>query len=86
MAQAERHEVEAALRRALDQLPAEDRCILLMRYWQDMSVADIARALSLQQKPLYKRLDKLLGELRRLLTQFGVAPERAMELVNEVAR
>jgi RNA polymerase sigma factor for flagellar operon FliA len=86
VAQAERHEVEAALRRALDQLPAEDRCILLMRYWQDMSVADIARALSLQQKPLYKRLDKLLGELRRLLTQFGVAPERAMELVNEVAR
>lgn len=83
---AERREVEVALRRALDELAVEDRCILLMRYWQDMSVADIARALTLEQKPLYKRIDRLLGDLRRLLMRHGVSAEQAGNLINEVAR
>lgn len=77
----ERHVVESALRAAMGRMPPEDQCILTMRFWQDMSVADVARALQLPQKPLYKRLDRAFGELRRELIKHGISSERARTLV-----
>jgi RNA polymerase sigma factor (sigma-70 family) len=62
-----------ALRAALDALPAEDRLIVQMRYWEGSSVADIARALGLAQKPLYRRLERALATLRRSLEAAGVS-------------
>jgi RNA polymerase sigma factor for flagellar operon FliA len=82
----ERRVVESALRAAVGRMSPEDQCILNMRFWQDMSVADIARALNLPQKPLYKRLDRAFGELRRELTKHGISPERALTLVAEMQR
>jgi RNA polymerase sigma factor for flagellar operon FliA len=62
--------------RALDDVmgtfQAEDRVILQMRYWDARKVPDIARVLHIDQKKLYKRLDKLLGVLRRGLERAGL--------------
>jgi RNA polymerase sigma factor (sigma-70 family) len=69
---AQRRAIEGALRGALDALPAEDRVIVRMRFWEGESVADIARALGLPQKPLYRRLERALAELRRSLEAVGV--------------
>jgi RNA polymerase sigma factor for flagellar operon FliA len=53
-----------ALKEALEQLPDDDRLIIRLHYFESMSVAEIARALALPQKPLYRRLDRLLATLR----------------------
>lgn len=71
-------EQSAMLRRlqeAIDNLPAEDQVVLTLRFWEDMSVADVARVLHLEQKPLYRRLERLLGELRAALERVGVSAE-----------
>jgi RNA polymerase sigma factor for flagellar operon FliA len=81
----ERHAVESALRSAMGRLSPEDQCILTMRFWQDMSVADVARALNVPQKPLYRRLDRAFAELRRELQRSGISSDRAQTLVSGMA-
>jgi RNA polymerase sigma factor for flagellar operon FliA len=80
----ERRIVESAIRAAVGRMSPEDQCILNMRFWQNMSVADVARALHLPQKPLYKRLDRAFNELRRELTKHGISSERARIFVTEL--
>lgn len=58
---------------ALVALDAEDRVILKMRFWYNSKVPDIARQLHLDQKKLYKRLEKLYAVLRRALEQAGLS-------------
>jgi RNA polymerase sigma factor (sigma-70 family) len=55
------------------EMEPEDRLILQMRFWHDMSVPDIARALHLDQKKLYKRFDRLYQMLRRELEKAGIS-------------
>jgi RNA polymerase sigma factor for flagellar operon FliA len=59
-----------ALNRALQELPAEERLLVHMR--MELKVADIARALKKDQKPLYRQLDKTYGKLRESLKQQGI--------------
>ncbi len=80
----ERDDVYGALLRVLARLPAEDRLILRMQYWQGSSVADIARVLQLPQKPLYRRLERLLALLRENLEKEGVRPDRLGPLLDEL--
>lgn len=72
----------AVLRAALQALPAEDQVIMRMRFWDDISVADVARTLRLEQKPLYRRIEAIEMTLRALLTARGVDRERARELLS----
>ena len=69
------------LRSAFAELPAEDQLIMRMRFWDDISVADIARALRLEQKPLYRRIESIESRLRALLTARGLDRERARDLL-----
>jgi RNA polymerase sigma factor for flagellar operon FliA len=69
-----------ALGDALDELPDEDRLVVRLHYMEAMSVADIARGLSLPQKPLYKRLDRSLRLLRHALERAGVTREYVQAL------
>lgn len=62
----------AALERALDALPDEDRLILRLSYEQDFKVADIARYLCLDQKGLYRRIEKIRDRLKDRLQAEGV--------------
>jgi RNA polymerase sigma factor (sigma-70 family) len=59
-----------ALSRALQELPPEDRLLVKMR--TELKVADIARALEKDQKPLYRRLDKAYVKLRKSLERQGI--------------
>jgi RNA polymerase sigma factor (sigma-70 family) len=69
-----------ALDEALGGLPDEDRLVVRLHYMEAMSVADIARGLALPQKPLYKRLDRVLQRLRRELERAGVTREYVQTL------
>jgi RNA polymerase sigma factor (sigma-70 family) len=73
-ATAHRAMLDAALARALGQLSAEDHVIVRLRFWEGLTVADIARALGLAQKALYRRLDRALATLRARLERDGVSP------------
>ena len=72
----------AILRAAVQELAPEDQVIMRMRFWDDISVADIARALRLEQKPLYRRIEAIETRLRAVLSARGVDRERARELLS----
>jgi RNA polymerase sigma factor for flagellar operon FliA len=75
-----------ALQVALRGLTSEDRLILRLRFEHGRSVADVARRLRLEQKPLYDRIARLLARLRSALEQQGVgaaAVRRMLELADE---
>lgn len=61
-----------ALDAAIRALPNEDRVIITLRFDQDTRVIDIARVLGVEQKTLYRRIEKLLRELRASLVSSGV--------------
>jgi RNA polymerase sigma factor for flagellar operon FliA len=64
--------VMASLARAQQSLAPMDRLILKMRFEQRMAVADIARALSLEQRPLYRTVDRIMAAIRERMTQDGI--------------
>jgi RNA polymerase sigma factor (sigma-70 family) len=74
--------ISAALTSALRSLSDQDRVILRLRFQGGLSVADIARALHLEQKSLYRRFDALLRGLRAALETAGIDRAEACELVN----
>lgn len=57
---------------AVRQLPPQDRLIIRMRFEDNVPVVEIARALHLEAKPLYRRIDKLLHTLRTALESAGL--------------
>lgn len=81
----EQHVVMAALAHALDQLQVEDRLILRMRFWEALSVADVARALALPQKSLYRRIERALSTLRAELERAGVSREQTAAIIGELS-
>jgi RNA polymerase sigma factor for flagellar operon FliA len=74
---------ERIIREALKRLSAEDQLLLRLRFWEGLSVADIARSLGLPQKPLYRRLERAMVHARGLLEQAGVSREYAKAVLNE---
>jgi RNA polymerase sigma factor for flagellar operon FliA len=78
---AESRELAETLRALVAELPPEDGLILRMRFWDDTSVADIARALRLEQKPLYRRLVAIEARLRAALEARGINRERVADIL-----
>ncbi|HWK88918.1 MAG TPA: sigma-70 family RNA polymerase sigma factor [Longimicrobium sp.] len=70
---AEREVLVGALQRALGELEAEDALIVRLRYGDGRRVADIARGLGLDQRMLYRRLDRLRDRLRASLEAMGIS-------------
>ncbi|HEY2153749.1 MAG TPA: sigma-70 family RNA polymerase sigma factor [Vicinamibacterales bacterium] len=72
--------VQAALDRVRQTLPPEDGLILKMRFEDAVPVADIARALHLNQKRLYRSIEILLAMLRTRLEAEGISREEVSTL------
>jgi RNA polymerase sigma factor (sigma-70 family) len=72
--------LRAACARACASLRPEERLILRMKF-DDMPVADIARALHLNQKRLYRTIELLLTALRTTLEAEGFAHEEIRALL-----
>jgi RNA polymerase sigma factor for flagellar operon FliA len=70
-----------AVRRALGGMSEEDRALLRFRFGREMSIADISRIMRLPQRPLYRRLESLLGRLRKTLEAEGIDASHAAELI-----
>jgi RNA polymerase sigma factor for flagellar operon FliA len=74
-----RQRVWEALGRAWGKLPDEDRLILKLLFQQGMQAVEVARALHLEQKPLYRRIERLKKSLREELEREGVGRELVAE-------
>src|SRR5688572_11836689 len=70
----------------LESMDAEDRLILQMRFWDALKVPDIARRLHIEQKRVYKRLDRLFGVMRGALERDGVTPRDIANLDRKSTR
>jgi RNA polymerase sigma factor for flagellar operon FliA len=75
--------VEAALAAAMAALSPHERLVLRLRYWDGLSIADVARASGLDQRPLYRSIPRLLQRLRDALDARGVSYERVGWLLEE---
>jgi RNA polymerase sigma factor (sigma-70 family) len=62
-----------ALRALLATLSPREQLLLRLRYEHGATVANIARVLNEEQKPLYRQLDRLLARLRQDLEARGVS-------------
>jgi RNA polymerase sigma factor (sigma-70 family) len=74
--------VSDALTKQFQTFSAEDRLLIRLRFASDMSIADISRMMRLPQRPLYRRLESLLGRLRGTLTSAGIDRATAVSLVD----
>lgn len=77
-----RRRVYAALQRAIADLSPEDR--LLIQMWTELKVADIARIRGVEQKPLYRRIEKILKTLRKALERQGVRRQDVEEVLGSL--
>ena len=74
--------IAAAVDHLLETMEPEDRLILQLRFWQALKVPDIAQRLQIEQKKLYKRLDRLFLAMRRALEEAGVGKSEIGTLLN----
>lgn len=82
-ADSRRAEMMRALETALEQLEPEDRLIVQMHFAEGHTVANVARALRLEQKPLYRRIERLRVRLRTLLESAGFGEDDVRGLLDE---
>jgi RNA polymerase sigma factor (sigma-70 family) len=64
---------------ALTRLPPQDQIDMLLHFGEGLSIADVARALHLDQKPLYRQLERVLASLRTSLVSQGGGGEVVTE-------
>src|SRR5215203_6138698 len=83
--QGERAHTEERLRELLTpllrSLPARDRLLLKLHYWDGLSMAAISPVLGRPQRELYSVRDKCLKRLRRHLEEAGLSPDRVRGLI-----
>lgn len=65
----------AALSVAVGRLDPEDQLVVRLHFLEAMSIADVARAIAVPQKPLYTRIKRLLATLSSDLSKQGIGPE-----------
>jgi RNA polymerase sigma factor for flagellar operon FliA len=75
--------VRRAMRDALRSLPSQDHLLITLRYRDGLSVAEAARVLELDAKPLYRRLERILGYLHAALGTDELGGVFARELARE---
>ncbi len=78
-----RGRVMAALHRVRLRLDPENQEIVRMHFAEGRTLADVARALGLPQKPLYRRVEKLRRWLRAELEAEGVEAEDVSGILPE---
>ncbi|HEV7589670.1 MAG TPA: sigma-70 family RNA polymerase sigma factor [Longimicrobium sp.] len=76
-------EMMAVLGRAMGELEPEEQLIVRLHFAEGLSLADVARALHLEQKPLYRRVERLRVRLRALLESAGLAGDDVRGLLLE---
>jgi RNA polymerase sigma factor for flagellar operon FliA len=75
-------EIRDALQSIVGRLPDEDATILRLRFEDGLTVGRIGELLGLKEKPLYRRVERLLEILRAELLAGGVTASDVAELID----
>lgn len=78
-----RREMMGVLAEALRQLEPEEQLIVRMHFVDGYTVAHVARALHLDHKPLYRRVERLRTRLRAYLESAGMRSDDVQSLLHE---
>jgi RNA polymerase sigma factor for flagellar operon FliA len=70
------------VRETIDALPLHDRMLIRLHFGGGMSIADAARVLGVAQRPLYRRIETLLRQLREALEREGVGSAVVDDIVS----
>jgi RNA polymerase sigma factor (sigma-70 family) len=73
--------VAALVDREMARLGADDQLLLRMRFWEGRKAPEIASALHIDQKKVYKRLDKLFLGFKKELERAGIPRAEIDELL-----
>jgi RNA polymerase sigma factor for flagellar operon FliA len=73
--EAHRKRLLDALGRAMEHLDREGQLIVRMHFADGYTLADVARTLRVEQKPLYRRVERLRVRLRAFLEGEGLRPD-----------
>jgi RNA polymerase sigma factor (sigma-70 family) len=73
--------VSRVMNESIAKLPDDDRLILQMRFQDGMTVAQIARAFRLDQKLLYRRIEKQMRAIRKEIESSGLATADVLDLI-----
>lgn len=73
--------VNAIVRSVINEIGEHDRAVFRLHFDGGMSIAEIARTLHVEQKPLYRRVQRILAHLRSRLEAEGIGEAEANELL-----
>jgi RNA polymerase sigma factor (sigma-70 family) len=73
--------LQTSLKSAFDEIPAQDRVLIALRFDQDLSMVEIARLTGSSVPTLHRRLDKSVKQLRLALTGAGFDPRQIVNLI-----
>jgi RNA polymerase sigma factor (sigma-70 family) len=72
----------ATIDAAIATMAPEDQVILRMRFWNARTIPEIGRSLKIDDRKLYRRINKLLAQLKFTLENAGVNGHDACELLD----
>ena len=78
---AKKRKALALMHRRLSELPEQDRILLVRAHAEGVKFSRIARSLGIDQKPLYRRNEKLITKLRANLEEAGIRWEDLSEVL-----
>ncbi|AHG89066.1 RNA polymerase sigma factor, sigma-70 family [Gemmatirosa kalamazoonensis] len=78
---AERRTAYEAMYEAIRRLEPLEQVVIRMHFLEGRSLADVARALDVPQKPLYRMKDRALATLAHHLTTAGITREQVRDLL-----
>src|SRR5262249_39778140 len=76
----EQQRITNALQGFIAQLPAKERLVLRLFFWEEMTIAEISRAIGEPQQGLYREMRRLLVALRSRLEAEGISRETAVSI------
>ncbi len=74
-----------ALADAIPGLTPQEQLIIRLRFQDGITVAKIAQLIGEEQKPMYRRIEQILGRLRASLSAAGVTAEEVRDLLGNPA-
>jgi RNA polymerase sigma factor for flagellar operon FliA len=73
--------LQSILKTAFEQIPAQDRVLVALRFDEELSMVEIAKLLNSSVPTLHRKLDKAIKHLRSALTQSGFDPREVGNLI-----
>lgn len=73
--------IESALRAVMASLPEQDRLIVRLHFLDGVTLASVAGVLRVPQKPLYRRVERILKSLREGLESEGIDRRTVASLI-----